>query len=152
MKCAIDTARRAACTAAALLPLALVLPAQAQAQAQAFPSRPVTIVVPFPPGGGADTLARLLGAHLTKVWKTQVIVDNRPGASGHIGASFVARAPADGYTLMMSSTASLDKKNVGQFAPISLVSASAYVVVVNPAWASARSRSWWPRRRLSPAS
>ncbi|MEK7948312.1 tripartite tricarboxylate transporter substrate binding protein [Pigmentiphaga sp. YJ18] len=130
MKCAIDTARRTACAAAALLPLVAVLPAPAQAQA--FPSRPVTIVVPFPPGGGADTLARILGAHLTKVWKTQVIVDNRPGASGHIGANFVARAPADGYTLMMSSTASLDKKNVGQFAPISLVSASAYVVVVNP--------------------
>jgi tripartite-type tricarboxylate transporter receptor subunit TctC len=102
------------------------------AQAQTFPERPVTIVVPFPPAGGADTLARILSTHLGAQWKQQVIVENRPGASGHIGAAYVARSAPDGTTLMMSSTASLDYKNLKQFAPVALVSASPYVVVVNP--------------------
>src|SRR6185295_1292764 len=90
------------------------------------------IIVPFPPGGGADALARLMAPKLSEIWKEQVIVENKPGASGHIGADFVAKSPADGKTLLMSSTASLTEKNVNQFAPITLVSASPYVVVVNP--------------------
>lgn len=102
------------------------------AHAQTFPAKPVTIVVPFPPAGGADTLARILATHLGTVWKSQVIVENRPGASGHIGAALVAKSAPDGTTLMMSSTASLDADNVKQFAPIALVSASPYVVAVNP--------------------
>jgi len=88
--------------------------------------------VPFPPGGGADALARIMQPKLTEIWKQTVIVENKPGASGHIGADFVAGSPADGYTMMMSSTASLTEKNVSQFAPVSLVSASPYVVVANP--------------------
>jgi len=88
--------------------------------------------VPFPPGGGADALARIMQPKLTEIWKQTVIVENKPGASGHIGADFVAISPADGYTMMMSSTASLTEKNVSQFAPVSLVSASPYVVVANP--------------------
>jgi len=88
--------------------------------------------VPFPPGGGADALARIMQPKLTEIWKQTVIVENKPGASGHIGADFVASSPADGYTMMMSSTASLTEKNVSQFAPVSLVSASPYVVVANP--------------------
>jgi len=102
------------------------------AQAQPFPSKPVHIIVPFPPGGGADALARIMQPKLTEIWKQTVIVENKPGASGHIGADFVAGSPADGYTMMMSSTASLTEKNVSQFAPVSLVSASPYVVVANP--------------------
>ncbi|MEA3195428.1 MAG: hypothetical protein QOD26_3761 [Betaproteobacteria bacterium] len=86
------------------------------------------IVVPFPPGGGADALARLMAPKLAELWKEQVLVENKPGASGHIGADFVAQSAADGKTLMMSSTASLTEKNVQQFAPITLVSASPYVV------------------------
>ena len=89
------------------------------------------IIVPFPPGGGADALARLMAPKLTELWKEQVIVENKPGASGHIGADFVARSPADGKTLLMSSTASLTEKNVHQFAPVTLVSASPYVLVVS---------------------
>ena len=100
--------------------------------AQNFPAKPVRMIVPFPPGGGADALARLIGPNLTELWKQQVIVENKPGASGHIGADFVAQSPPDGYTLLMSSTASLTEKNVDQFAPVSLVSASPYVVTVNP--------------------
>jgi tripartite-type tricarboxylate transporter receptor subunit TctC len=89
------------------------------------------IIVPFPPGGGADALARLMAPKLSEMWKDQVIVENKPGASGHIGADFVAKSPADGKTLLMSSTASLTEKNVHQFAPITLVSASPYVVVLS---------------------
>ena len=102
------------------------------AAAQEFPSKPVRIIVPFPPGGGADALARIMQPKLTELWKQPVLVENKPGASGHIGADFVAGSPADGYTMMMSSTASLTEKNVSQFAPVSLVSASPYVVVANP--------------------
>src|SRR5712664_4623229 len=100
--------------------------------AQDFPAKPVRVVVPFPPGGGADALARLLGPQLASRWGQQVIVENKPGASGHLGADFVAQSPADGYTLLMSSTASLTEKNVSQFAPVTLVSASPYVVTANP--------------------
>jgi len=89
------------------------------------------MVVPFPPGGGADALARLLSPGLAEIWSQQVLVENKPGASGHIGADLVAQSPADGHTLLMSSTASLTEKNVAQFAPVTLVSASPYVVVVN---------------------
>jgi tripartite-type tricarboxylate transporter receptor subunit TctC len=98
---------------------------------QSFPARPVRIVVPFPPGGGADALARLMAPKLAEIWKEQVMVENRPGASGHIGADFVAQSAADGATLLMSSTASLTQKNVAQFAPVTLVSASPYVVTAS---------------------
>ena len=102
------------------------------ARAEEFPSKPVRIIVPFPPGGGADALARIMQPSLTRTWGQPVIVENKPGASGHIGAEMVAASEPDGYTLMMSSTASLTEKNVDRFAPVTLVSASAYVVVANP--------------------
>ena len=103
-----------------------------EASAQQFPAKPVKIIVPFPPGGGADALARIMQPHLARLWNQPVIVENKPGASGHIGADFVANSPADGLTMMMSSTASLTEKNVSQFAPVTLVSASPYVVVASP--------------------
>ena len=104
----------------------------AGALSQGFPSKPVHIVVPFPPGGGADTLARIMEPKLARIWGQPIVVENRPGASGHIGADFVAKSAPDGTTLLMSSTASLTEKNVDQFAPVSLVSASAYIVTANP--------------------
>jgi len=108
--------------------------------AQGFPSKPVHIVVPFPPGGGADTLARIMEPKLAGIWAQPIVVENRPGASGHIGADFVAKSVSDGHTLLMSSTASLTEKNVNQFAPVSLVSASAYIVTANPGVAAANIR------------
>jgi len=87
--------------------------------------------VPFPPGGGADALARIMGPYLTKIWNQPVIIENKPGASGHIGADLVAHAAPDGKTLLMSSTASLTESNVRQFAPVTLVSASSYVVTAS---------------------
>ena len=109
--------------------VALVL--NAAVHAQSWPAKPVKLIVPFPPGGGADTLARVMAPKLSEMWGQPVLIENRPGASGMIGADAVAQSPADGLTLLMSSTASLTEKNVAQFAPVSLVSASAYVVVVN---------------------
>ena len=111
---------------------ALMLAAAGCVSAQTFPAKPVHIIVPFPPGGGADALARIMQPHLVRLWGQPVIIENKPGASGHIGAEYVAGSPPDGHVLMMSSTASLTEKNVGQFAPVSLVSASPYVVVANP--------------------
>jgi tripartite-type tricarboxylate transporter receptor subunit TctC len=102
------------------------------ASGETFPSKPVHIVVPFPPGGGADALARVMQPYLQKLWGQPIIVENRPGASGHIGAEVVATSPPDGHTLLMSSTASLTEKNVHQFAPVTLVSASPYVITTNP--------------------
>ena len=119
--------------------------------AQAFPAKPVRVVVPFPPGGGADALARLLGPQLASRWGQQVIVENKPGASGHIGADFVAQSPADGYTLLMSSTASLTEKNVNRFAPVSLVSAAAYIVTAHPRVAAANIRELIALARANPA-
>ncbi|HXM81402.1 MAG TPA: tripartite tricarboxylate transporter substrate binding protein [Burkholderiales bacterium] len=119
--------------------------------AQNFPARPVHVVVPFPPGGGADALGRLLGPKLASRWGQQVIVENKPGASGHIGADFVAQSPPDGYTLLMSSTASLTQKNVDQFAPVSLVSAAAYVVTANPRVAAANIGELIALARANPA-
>jgi len=115
--------------AAALTALAMLC---GTAFAQAFPAKPVHIIVPFPPGGGADALARIMQPYLQKLWGQPVIVENRPGASGHIGAEVVANSAPDGYTLLMSSTASLTEKNVHQFAPVTLVSASPYVIATNP--------------------
>src|SRR5262245_43936059 len=120
------------------------------ALAQTFPSKPVRIVVPFPPGGGADTLARVLEPRLALIWAQPVIVENRPGASGHIGADFVAKSAADGTTLLMSSTASLTEKNVDQFAPVSLVSASPYIVTANPKVAAASIRELIALARANP--
>jgi tripartite-type tricarboxylate transporter receptor subunit TctC len=73
------------------------------AGAQTYPAKPIRVVVPFPAGGAADILARSLGQELTKSWGQQVIVDNRPGAGGNIGAELVAKAPADGYTLLLAA-------------------------------------------------
>jgi tripartite-type tricarboxylate transporter receptor subunit TctC len=110
-----------------------VLVISAAHAAEIYPSKPIKVIVPFPPGGGADTLIRLISPTLGELWKQSIIIENRPGASGAIGAELVAQAPADGYTLLMGSTAAVTEKNSAQFAPVALVSASPYVVTVSPA-------------------
>ena len=109
----------------------LLIPALANA-ADPYPSKSVKVIVPFPPGGGADTLIRLIAPLTGELWKQTLVIENRPGASGLIGADVVAQSPADGYTLLMGTTAAVTEKNVSQFAPVALVSASPYVVTVNP--------------------
>ena len=82
--------------------LATFLILTAQAAAQEWPARPVRVIVPFPPGGGTDTVARPLSAKLSQMLGQQFVIDNRGGAGGTIGASVAAKSPADGYTLLLA--------------------------------------------------
>jgi tripartite-type tricarboxylate transporter receptor subunit TctC len=91
--------RRVAMLATATLALALVAPSVSAQPPASFPTRPVKLVVPFPPGGAADTFARFLGDRLGQAWGQSVIVDNRPGAGGIVATQYVANSPKDGYTL-----------------------------------------------------
>ena len=110
--------------------------------AQAFPAKAVRIIVPFPPGGGVDIVARVVGPKLTEGWGQQVIVDNRAGASGMLGTEVAARAAPDGYTLLMGTMGNLavnphlfPKMTVDplrDFAPITLVVAVHFVMVAHP--------------------
>ena len=110
--------------------------------AQGYPTKPVRLIVPYPPGGGNDTLARLFGAKLTEAWGQQIIVDNRGGAGTTIGTAIAARAVPDGYTVLLSSIAthaiapSLYAKPgydpVRDFSPITLLAIAPTVVCVNP--------------------
>lgn len=112
----------------------------AAAMAQGFPSKPVHIVVPFSPGGTADLLARLIGQKMSDALGQQVLVDNRPGAGTVIGTEFVARAPADGHTLLLMANsftinpgvrAKLPYDPIKDFAPITMLVNSPQVLVVN---------------------
>ena len=119
----------------------IALAASAVAQAQDYPSKMVRIVVPFPPGGSTDLLARKLAENLTQSLGQTVLVENRPGAGGTVGSAFVAHAPADGYTLLMGVTGShavsfsLYAKPtydpVKDFAAISMIVSSPLMLVKN---------------------
>ena len=102
------------------------------AQGDIFPSKSIRLIVPYPPGGGTDTLMRIISPPLTEIWKQSIVIENRPGASGAVGADAVIRAPADGYTWLIATPA-LPDQLVNQLAPVSLLSASPYVLTVNPA-------------------
>jgi tripartite-type tricarboxylate transporter receptor subunit TctC len=112
------------------------------ALAQPYPSRPVRLVVPFPPGGTVDLSARVIAPALSEILGQAVVVDNKGGAGGLIGADYVAKAKPDGYTLLMGSNSSLTVVTalnpatpfdpVRDFAPISLVGSTPFVLVVHP--------------------
>ena len=114
----------------------------ATAHAQNFPIRPVTLAVPFPPGGGTDTGARLIAQTLSAKWGQQVVVDNKGGAAGQIGADLVAKAKPDGYAILMGNigTQAIDPSLHPKlpydpdkaFAPISLVAELPLAMMVNP--------------------
>ncbi|OWW19607.1 tripartite tricarboxylate transporter substrate binding protein [Noviherbaspirillum denitrificans] len=112
---------------------------------QAYPTKPIKLIVPFPPGGTTDILARAVGGELQKAWGQAVIIDNRPGAGGNIGSEVVAKSPADGYTLLMGTVGthainqSLYSKlafdPIKDFAPVTLVASVPNVLVLNAAFA-----------------
>lgn len=114
------------------------------ALAQEFPTKTVRLVVPLPPGGPTDYVARLYAAKMTEMWGQPVVVENRPGASGNIGTQLVAKAPADGHTLLLQSTSFIVNpmlfKTPGynpftDFVPISLIFDYKLIVVVHPSFA-----------------
>ncbi len=110
--------------------------------AQAFPSKPVTLVIPFPPGGGTDTGGRILAEQLSKRWAQPVVVDNKGGAAGQIGADAVAKAKPDGYTLLLGNIGTqainpslypkMPYDPLTAFAPISLVAELPLAMMINP--------------------
>jgi tripartite-type tricarboxylate transporter receptor subunit TctC len=124
--------------AAVLMLLAFPL----HAAAQTYPAKPVRYIVPFPAGGSPDIIARHLTERLSRVWSQQVVVDNRSGAGGTLGAAFAAKSPADGYTLFQCNIASsaiaeslyakMPYDHQRDFAPISLIGTTPNVLVVHP--------------------
>ena len=110
---------------------------------QTYPSRPVKLIVTYPPGGSSDLMARVFGQKLSEVWGQQVIIESKPGAAGSIGMEYAARQPADGYTFVVGNIGpaavnpllskvpySMEK----DFVPVSLISTGPNVLVVNTAW------------------
>ena len=102
------------------------------AAAQAYPDKPVRIIVPYPPGGGTDTLTRLVGKYLGESLKQPMVIENRPGANAQIGMDLVSKAPADGYTLLAIAAGPLNDDNLKLYQPIALFAAPAYLMVVHP--------------------
>jgi len=99
---------------------------------QSFPTKPIRIIVAYPPGGGTDVLARLVGRYLNDAVKQSVVIENRAGANGGIGRDFVAQSPADGYTLLAIAAGPLDDGNLKQFSAVSMFAAPAYTLVIPP--------------------
>ena len=97
-----------------------------------FPTRPIRLIVPFPPGGNTDILARILGQKVTEDWRQQVVIDNRPGAAGLLGADIVGKGSSDGYTLLMTALGGITVENLKSFAPLMLVATAPSVLVVHP--------------------
>jgi tripartite-type tricarboxylate transporter receptor subunit TctC len=125
------------------LPIVLCALAAATAfAAESYPAKPVRFIVPFPPGGGTDGLARVLGAKLSELWGQQVIVDNRGGAQGNIGTALGAKAVPDGYTITLGHQGALTinphlYSNPGydplrDFAPVMRATEMAFILVVHP--------------------
>ena len=112
------------------------------AYAQTYPAKTVRMIVGFSPGGSTDVTARLVAQKLTEAWKQQVIVDNRPGAGGNIGAELVAKAPPDGYTLLVATTGvmainhklyrTLGYDALRDFAPITQFGSLPLILVIHP--------------------
>jgi tripartite-type tricarboxylate transporter receptor subunit TctC len=118
--------------------VALATAAYAQAQ---YPAKPIRLIVPFPPGGGTDTLARVYGQKLGELLSQQVLIDNRPGGGTNIGAEIAAKSPPDGYTLFMGNIShtinvtlysKLGYDLVRDFAPVTLLASTPNILVVHP--------------------
>ena len=119
-----------------ILCVAWLAPAQAQ-----YPNRSIRFIIPFPPGGGTDTMARSMGTRLGEALGQQIVVDNRGGGGANIGADLAAKSPPDGYTWFMTTVThtvnatlyrNLSYNLAGDFEPVSHLGSTAYVVVVHP--------------------
>ena len=126
--------------AAATIAIAIATAAAAAAAADAYPAKPVRIIAAVVPGSGPDIIARLIGGKLTEAWQQQIVVDNRAGAGGNVGAEIAARAAPDGYTLLMVTASQaiaatlfpkLNYDLIRDFTPVSLLATTPYVLVVN---------------------
>jgi tripartite-type tricarboxylate transporter receptor subunit TctC len=136
--------RKLAMGLATLLAVVLATVSGGQAYAQSYPSRTVTLVVPFPPGGGVDALARILAERLSVSLKQSVVVENRTGGGGTVGTRQVAKAEPDGYTLMLAHTGTISINpslyaNAGydprkDFAPIGLIGSMPVVLIAHPSF------------------
>src|SRR4051812_23051007 len=123
-----------------LILLFLALPGSAAHAQDAWPSRPVHVIVPYTPGTGADILSRVVGPKLSERWKVGVVTDNKPGATGNIGAAEAAKAAPDGYTFLLTATSFTTNPAlkpapfdpVKDFAPVALLATGALGVYVNP--------------------
>jgi tripartite-type tricarboxylate transporter receptor subunit TctC len=121
--------------------LAVAACTMAQANAQTYPAAPIRIVVPYPPGGGTDILSRSIAPRLSEAWSQPVLVDNRGGANGAIGAAFVAKAPADGHTVLIVPIGfavnpalykDLPFDTLRDFAPVSQLAENPSVLAIHP--------------------
>jgi len=128
--------------AKALIAGTVLAAASTLAAAQAWPAKPIKFVVPYPPGGTSDILARAVGQKLQEKWGQPVVVENKPGATGNIGADYVAKSPPDGYTMLLADIGSLaiapsvvhglPFDPVKDFTPIVMVAYSPHLLVVHP--------------------
>ncbi|HEX2828628.1 MAG TPA: tripartite tricarboxylate transporter substrate binding protein [Burkholderiales bacterium] len=133
-------------TCARLSAAAVCALASVGAHAQQYPTKPIRMICPFPPGGTTDVVARIVAQGLSEAWGQQVIVDNRPGAGAVIGTEMAAKSPPDGYTVLLGSITThavnpalhkhLNFDAVKDFAPVSLVVSSPQLLAVNPSVAA----------------
>ena len=139
--------------------LAVAAPGGAGQAQTAFPTRPVKMIVPYPPGGGTDLLARALAAQLGQKWQQSVIVENVGGAGGNLGSEQVARAAPDGYTLLFASPGPIATNaymyktmpyDPAQWVPIAVVATSPYVLVVSPHFDASSLRQVIAQARVKP--
>jgi len=137
----------------------LVLLIQRHATAQDYPVNPVKLVVPFPAGGPADALGRILGEKLSQRWRQPVIIENRSGAGGNVGAAAVARAAPDGYTLLLNASSHVINASLSEnlpydpiknFTPISEVASYMLVLVLHPSVPATTMREFVDYARTQP--
>ncbi len=156
-----DLNRRAAARRLAAIAGAVAAPATlAQTASSGFPTREIRFIVPFPPGGGNDILARMLGPKLAEAVGKPVVIDNRPGAGGNLGTDQAARSPADGYTIVIASNQVTINPGLGQklpfdiernFSPIALVASVPMLLVVHPSVAAANVGEFIALARAQPS-